>query len=81
MGASGVLAPVYDPLHPRHDLVMRDAGAFGCKPRLNLRPEPGVVSLGFLGRRELGLDGGELGHGRSVSGILDSANHAIDQDF
>lgn len=43
---------------------MRDAGAFGRKPRLDLRPEPGVVRLGFLGRRELGLDGGKLGHAR-----------------
>lgn len=51
----------------RHDLIVRDAGSGIGQGRLHLRAEPCVISLGFLGRRKLGLDGGEFGHGRRIS--------------
>lgn len=54
---------LYDRASLGHDLIMRDAGAFRRQPRLNLREEPSVIGLGLLRRRELGLDGGEFGHG------------------
>jgi hypothetical protein len=41
---------------------VRDAGAGIGQGCFDLRPEPGIISLGFLGRRELGLDGGRFGH-------------------
>lgn len=46
---------------------MGDAGPGIGKARLHLRAEPGVIGLGFLGRRELGLDGGEFGHGGRIA--------------
>lgn len=61
----------------RHDLIMRDPGPGIGQGRLHLRTEPGVVSLGFLGRRELGLDGGEFGHEGSISGGADASNGGL----
>ena len=51
----------------RHDLIVRDAGPGIGQGRLHLRAEPSVISLGFLGRRELGLNGGEFGHGPTIT--------------
>lgn len=42
---------------------MRDAGLFGRKRLFDLGAHPSVMGGSFLGRRELGLDGGEFGHG------------------
>lgn len=61
----------------RHDLIVRDAGPGIGQGRLHLGAEPGVVSLGFLGRRELGLDGGEFGHDGSIPVGGDASNGVL----
>ena len=73
-GGSAVLAPLYDLPHPRHHLVMRDAGFCTCKRLLDLGAHPRVMGFGFLGRRELGYDGIEFGHGRRISAVRSSGN-------
>jgi hypothetical protein len=55
-----LLAAVDDRLHPRHRLVMGDAGLVRRHAGFDRRAEPGVIGFGLFGRSELGLDGGEL---------------------
>ena len=66
---------VYDGLHPRHRFIMRDAGLVRGHGGFHLGAKPGVIGFRFLGRRKLGLDRGEFGHERRVSGKGGSANY------
>lgn len=46
---------------------MRGARFGGSESAFHLGADPCVMSVGILGRRELGLDGGEFGHAGSVA--------------
>ena len=65
--AARLLRCLYDGVHLRHHLVMGDAGARVVKACLHLGAEPKVVSFSFLGRDELGRDGGQLGHDSPIA--------------
>ena len=65
---------VYDGLHPRHRFIMRDAGLVRGHGGFHLSAKPCVIGFRFLGRRKLGLDGGEFGHSARVSKIRGSVD-------
>jgi len=46
---------------------MGDGGCSVSERGLNFRAEPSVIGFRFLGRREFGLNGGELGHGAIIA--------------
>lgn len=67
MARSARLVAIEDGLHFGHDLIVRDARAFGSHRFLDLGAEPGVVGGFLLAALELGDDGIVAGHASRIA--------------